>query len=69
MGHKQTLKLLKVHVEVVENYTFKAKLPILAISGKMPTCRGTNCCIDLYSASIYSEVKKVLIKTYPVTHI
>ena len=34
MGHEQTLILLKIHVEMVENYTFYAKLPILTIFRK-----------------------------------
>ena len=34
MGHKQTLILLKIHFEMVENYNFKAKWPILTIFRK-----------------------------------
>ena len=46
--------LLKIHVEMVENDTLKAKCPILAISRKYHKCC-TKCCIDLNSASICSS--------------
>ena len=39
---------------MVENYTFKAKLLILAIYRKMPTIF-TNYCVDLNFASPYSS--------------
>ena len=60
MGHKQTLKLLKKHFEMVENYTFKAKWQILAIFRKMPTGGGTNRYVDLNSASICSSYNIIL---------
>ena len=60
MGHKQTLILLKMPVEMAENYTFKAKLQILAMFRKMPTSGGTNRSIDLNSASIYSSYNIIL---------
>ena len=56
MGHKQTLILVKIHVEMVENYTLKAKWPILAIVREMTTSGGTNLCVD----SIYSSYNTVL---------
>ena len=34
MGHKQTLKLLKIQVKMFENYTFETKWPIFAILRK-----------------------------------
>ena len=44
-----------VHIEMVDNYTFKTKSPILIIFWNMPISEGTNRCVDLSSASIYSS--------------
>ena len=46
-GYNQTFILLKIHAEMVENNTLKAKYPILAIFRKCHKW-GTKCCIDLH---------------------
>ena len=47
MGRKQTLILLKIQVEMVEDYTFKAKLTFLASFRKMLSSGDTKRCVDL----------------------
>ena len=49
-----------VHIEMVGNYTFKTKWPILTICRNMPISVGTNRCVDLNSASIYSSYNIIL---------
>ena len=51
MGHKQTLILLEIHVKMVENSDqFRPFLEKCQQVGG-----GTNRCVDLHSASIYSS--------------